>query len=58
MTELKSAGSSLEESEVALAVLAGLPELYLVAVGFLQYSDVLSFSIIMTKLVQAEQAGQ
>lgn len=55
MTELKSAGSSLEESEVALAVLAGLPESYSVAVEVLQYSDVLSLSIIMPKLLQAEQ---
>lgn len=53
LTELKSAGSSLEESEVALTVLGGLPESYSesVAVEVLQYSDVLSFSIIMLKLL-------
>ena len=55
MTALKSAGSSLEESEVALAVLAGLPESYSVAVEVLQCSEDISFAIIMPRLLQVEQ---
>ena len=58
MTDLKSIGSSIQEAEVALAVLSGLPTEYGVVVEVLQYSDSLSFDVMLPKLLHAEQLAK
>ena len=58
MTDLKSIGSTIDESEVALGVLAGLPAEFGVAVEVLQYSEDLSLDTMLPKLLQAERLAE
>ena len=55
MLDLKAADSPVEESEVALQVLVGLPQGYVVAVGILQFQDDLDLDELLPKLLLAEQ---
>ena len=54
MSDLKAAGSAVEESEVTLHVLQGLPQIYNVTVEVLSLSDGLTLDGIMPKLLQIE----
>ena len=58
MLDLKAADSPVEESEVALQVLVGLPQGYEVAVGILQFQDDLDLDELLPKLLLAEQRLQ
>ncbi len=55
MLDLKAVGSSVEESEMALAVLAGLPKQYEVAVGVLKFVEDFSLDGLLPRLLQVEQ---
>ena len=55
---LTTAGSNVQEAEVVLSVLGGLPEPYAMAVEILQLSDELTFQKILPKLLQVEQRVQ
>ena len=58
MLDLKAADSPVEESEVALQVLVGLPQGYEVAVGIFQFQDDLDLDELLPKLLLAEQRLQ
>lgn len=55
MYDLKAVGSAIEESEVALHVLQGLPSEYKVTVEALSLADELTLDGILAKLLQVEQ---
>ena len=57
-SSLTTAGSDVQEAEVVLSVLGGLPEPYAMAVEILQLSDELTFQKILPKLLQVEQRVQ
>ena len=57
-TSLTTAGSNLQEAEVVLSVLGGLPEPFAMAVEILQLSDELTFQKVLPKLLQVEQRVQ
>ena len=58
MSDLKAIGSSVEESEVALNVLQGLPAGYKVTVEVLSLADDLTLDGILPKLLQTEQRAE
>ena len=51
-------GCNVQEAEVVLSVLGGLPEPYAMAVEILQLSDELTFQKTLSKLLQVEQRVQ
>lgn len=58
MFDLKAVGSAIEESEVALHVLQGLPSEYKVTVEVLTLADELTLDKILPKLLQVEQRAE
>ena len=58
MTDLRAIGSTMDETEVALEVLGGLPAEFGVVIEVLQYNDSLSFDDILPKLLHAEQLAK